>query len=123
MFEPVSPYERIYERARKECTDAEFAARIGWYLHHGFVFSTPDFFIMGRNCWRETLPLVKPDEYFDRMDGDCWYIAAFAGDMSKAWSILPWPLPWIAFQREHAGTKELQFVEISRLKRLTHAAA
>ena len=106
-----SPYERIYERARKECTDAEFAARIGWHLHHGFVFSTPDFGIMG-----VARAYTNPPR-------NAWYIEAFAGDMSKAWSILPWELPWVAFQREHAGTKELQFVEISRLKRLTHAAA
>ncbi len=104
----MNPYERIYERARQETSDAEFAARVGWYMQYGFLFATPDFFIMGKVADGRT---------------DCWYIEAMAGDMAKAWSILPHELPWIAFERTHGGTKELQFVRIEDLRRLTHHVA
>ena len=80
----------------------DFAQALERNYQQGFVFSTPDFFIMGRE-----------------LDGG-WFIDSFAGDMDKAWDILPYELPTVAFQR---FDNDLRFVPIERLRRLTKHVA
>ena len=76
----MSPIDRIaVEYARR---GLDFAAQLERNYAQGFVFSTPDFFIMGRQS-----------------DYCTWFIEAFSGDMSKAWAILPYELPYIAYYR------------------------
>lgn len=103
----MSPYETI--RLKYEASEHEKPWK--WWLEYhyerGFVFSTPDFFAMGR------VTSKSPG-----MD-DCWYIFAFAGDMAKCWSILPWPLPWVAFERILDGKRDLRFYRLEDLRRHT----
>jgi hypothetical protein len=80
----------------------DFAEALERNYQQGFVFSTPTFFIMGS----------------DR-DG-AWFIEGMAGDMSRAWSILPYELPRMTFER---FDNNLRSVPLSSLKRLTHHAA
>lgn len=77
----------------------DFASALEWNYQHGFVFSTPDFFIMGS----------------DR-DGS-WFVEGMAGDMSKAWSILPYELPSVTFYR---FDNELHSLPLAVVKRLTY---
>ena len=92
----MTPLDRIaVEYAQK---GHDFAEALERNYREGFVFSTPDFFIMGRE--RE----------------GSWFIEAFAGDMAKAWSILPYELPFISFER---FDNSLRFVSLSVLRRLT----
>lgn len=77
----------------------DFAAALERNYAHGFVFSTPDYFIMGR----------------EREGG--WFIEGMAGDMSKAWSILPYDLPTLAFERFDNCLRSLP---LSVVKRLTY---
>lgn len=77
----------------------DFADALERNYQQGFVFSTPDFFIMGRE-----------------LDGG-WFIEGMAGDTSKAWSILPYELPYVTFER---FDNDLRRVAIGRLKRLTY---
>jgi hypothetical protein len=98
-----------------------FGYYIDWHFKHGFVFSTPDFFIMGRAAPKGVIEAdgVKLTWFPEWWNCDTWYIHAMSGDMSKAWSILPWELPWIAFERVRCGKRELTFIETGRLRRLT----
>lgn len=80
----------------------DFAQALERNYQGGFVFSTPEFFIMGRE-----------------LEGG-WFIDSFAGDMDKAWAILPYELPYVAFQR---FDNDLRFVLIERLRRLTKHVA
>ena len=80
-------------------TGYDFAAALERNYQRGFVFSTPDFFIMG---WD---------------DGGAWFIDGAAGDLSKAWSVLPYELPIIRFVRKDL---ELRSYPLSVVKRLTH---
>ena len=80
----------------------DFAAALERNYQEGFVFSTPDFFIMGRE-----------------VEG-AWFIEAFAGDMDRAWSILPYELPFVSFQR---FDNSLRFIPIERLRRLSKHVA
>lgn len=81
--------------------DEDFAAALERNYRDGFVFSTPSFFIMGR----------PHDER-----PNTWFIEAMAGDCSKAWDILPYPMGWIAFYR---FDKELHIVPAEALRRLS----
>lgn len=92
----MSPFDEIalvYERR-----GWAFAPALAANLNDGFVFSTPEFFIMGRER------------------GDAWFIEAFAGDTAKAWSILPWEKPFVEFQR---FDNVLRRVPIGTLRRMT----
>ena len=77
----------------------DFASALERNYQQGFVFSTPDFFIMGRE-----------------LNGG-WFIEGMAGEMARAWSILPYPLPTITFAR---FDNNLRSVPLSVVKRLTH---
>lgn len=83
----------------------DFAAALERNYAEGFVYATPFFFVMGRAVARvEGGPV------------DAWFIEAMAGDTQRAWSILPWELPWIGFQRFDS---DLRFYPIGTLRRLT----
>lgn len=114
------------DRIKQTYLDRPEAHPLEWYLHwhleHGYVFCTPDFFVMGFPVNKHRL---GNDEHpFDcyKPDGDCWYVFAMAGNMAKAWSIMPWPLPFIGWHRDRVGKpggKDLQLVPLHRIQRLT----
>jgi hypothetical protein len=89
------------------------------YLHfiNGFVFSTPEFFIMGRAVvsTEDHSEIVNPAVSFPRVRCDCWHIYLMAGDTAKAWSIMPWPLPLFSFERRN----ELRFYQSERIRKLS----
>lgn len=122
----VTPIERIREEYSLHPREQPFEYYLNWHLQHGFVFSTPDYFIMGRAIFRanteaETLDLINSLVFVEEIDAEAWYVHAMAGDMSKAWEILPWPLPYIAFERLRGDRMELTVLHLERMKRLSHA--
>lgn len=119
----LSPYERISAEYEARPREKPFAYYVAWHFINGFVFSTPEFFIMGRPinkgyCERNGVPLCPPEtgQY-----ADTWYLHAFAGDMQKAWSILPYPLPYIAWERMREARLELTVIAFDRIKSLSLA--
>ena len=94
----MSPWERIVAKYAEK-GDQSLGRALDFNLAHGFVFSTPAFFIMGRQS-----------------DYCTWFIEAFAGDMGKAWDILPYPLEWIAYYR---FDKTLHRLPLSVVRRYT----
>lgn len=86
------------------------------HLMGGFVYSTPDYFIMGRPVMRSApqAQIVDPTVAFPKEDCDTWHIYLLAGDPRPAWSIMPWPLAWFSFERGN----ELRFYPVDRIKRL-----
>ena len=88
----------------------------------GFYYATPSFFIMGRPVIKSAMQVLitDPSWVFDWDLCDCWYVHGMAGDIAKAWSILPWELPWIGFCRGALDpTNELRFYRTSALRRHT----
>lgn len=73
------------------------------HMRSGYVFSTPESFIMGRPVWREAPPVELYDiEYaFPRVIQDAWFVWAYAGDIAHALRFLPYRLPWVIFQRKN----------------------
>lgn len=118
----MTPIDLIREEYRLHPREESFQTYLDWHLENGFVFSTPDFFIMGRRVNKDHIERLGIDfcpTY--EMFADCWYVHAMAGDISKAWDILPYPLPYIAFERKRGETLELTCVKTERMKRLSHA--
>lgn len=123
----MSPFERMAEKYRLNPQEQSFEWYCDWHARYGFFYATPEFFVMGRPI-RMSDGQAGIDAMTKRgLDNeglcDTWYIHAFSGDMAKAWSILPWEMPLIAFERLRSGKRELTFVETERLKRLTSNAA
>ncbi len=117
----MSPYERIAAEYTARPRQQTFSYYWVWHCLHGFAFATPDFCIFGRAinkgyCERNGVPLYAAtgDE------ADTWYLHGFAGDMSKAWSILPYPLPYIAWERMRGNRLELTVIPLDRIRQMTH---
>jgi hypothetical protein len=93
----MSPIDRAALSFVKHGVD--FAAALERNYQDGFVFSTPDYFIMGREV------------------AEGWFIEGMAGDFTRAWSILPYELPKIGFER---FDNNLRFYPIETLRRMTN---
>ena len=118
-----SPYGRLVEAYEPLIgLGWSFDEMVRWYCLNGFVHSTPSFFVMGRPVPK----LAPPDEIlsptiFRPNCCDAWYCHAVAGDMSKAWTMLPWELPWMCFDRQTGNhqDKGLRFYRLDKLRSLS----
>jgi len=120
----MTPLDRIAEFYAKHPQELSFESYLNWHLENGCVFSTSDFFIMFRAI--KTYPTEGQTRHgidnfaiWDRSEQNCWYVHAMAGNMSKCWSILPYPLGFIAFDRIRDGTRELTILPTERIRRLS----
>lgn len=70
---------------------------------HGYVFSTPESFIMGRPVDKAALieEILDIEFAFPREKHSAWLVWAFAGDIRHALRFLPYRLPWVIFQRKN----------------------
>lgn len=97
---------KLYEQRDREHS-------FDWYVweHHnhpeGFVFSTPDYFVMGSRLASKGYGPI-----------DTWFVYAMAGDLSKVWSILPYDLPLVAWERQTPYGKKLHFYRANRIRAL-----
>lgn len=87
------------------------------HLMNGFVFSTPEYFIMGRPVISTATyeQITDPDHAFPREQCDCWHIHLMAGDTRPAWAIMPWPLALFSFERRN----DLRFYPVERIRKLS----
>jgi hypothetical protein len=93
---------------------------VRWHLKHGFVFSTPDAFVMGRAVNKDApkAEILGLAHLFPREECNAWYLFAASGDMGKMWKFLPFSLGWVCWTRIRDPQSELVFVETERLTRL-----
>ena len=111
---PLELARRVYDL---EPCARTFWEDVDWHLLNGFVFSTPDFFVMGR-------PVISSAEQ-SKIVGlhlfppglcDCWHVYLQAGDMSRAWGMLPWELPLVSFERNNV----LRVHHLASIRRFCH---
>lgn len=114
MKMPVEDAAEVYQR---EGCARTFREDLELHLLNGFVFSTPEFFAMGRAVVKSANPrvLVDPAHVFPAAECDCWHVYLFAGRMHRAFEIIPWELPWFSFERGN----ELRFYPVSSIRRLS----
>jgi hypothetical protein len=114
---PFDQAAQLYERF--SCT-ATFAEHLEWYLQHGYVFSTPQLFLMGRPVELSSFHHEKLLQH-DPAHCDCWYVHLFAGDLSS-WT-WPYPLPYLAWHRmkDASRGRQLRVYPAERIVSCTHA--
>lgn len=68
-------------------------------LHGGYVFITPDCFLMGRPIRRDwpSKDIANPAKVAS--DPDCWHVWLMAGELSALLALIPYPLPFVSFHR------------------------
>lgn len=100
----------VYER---EPCARSFREDLEAHLLHGHVFSTPEYFCMGRAVRRDAdaADIVNPWVSFPMAECDAWMVYLVAGDMRAAWSCFPKLLPWVGFERSN----RLRWVSFARL--------
>lgn len=115
MSLPFVEASRVYKR---EACARTFEQDLHWHFENGFVFSRPDFFIMGRAVVSTaSYELIVGQYRFPSVVCDAWHVYLAAGNLMKAWEILPWELPLLTFERNN----ELRKVPVAAMRRLCGA--
>ena len=68
----MSPYEKIAQKYFDNPQEAPFGDYVEWFLRNGYVFSTPEYFVMGKNC-RRLAPVEQIcdcEHVFDEKESD-----------------------------------------------------
>jgi hypothetical protein len=97
----MTPVERAAEAHRDDNSPRSFREDLEAHLLHGYVFSTPEYFVMGRpvKSMGNPIDLVNPWVNWPREDCDAWLVYLASGDMHQALSCVPYPLPWVMYER------------------------
>ena len=121
----MTPYDQaaqVYEQ--EECVHT-FLEDLEYYHRYGYVFSTPDYFVMGRPVCRDWPPewIVNPIDHHADIQCDLineltlppnlWHIALMSGDTFNVWETLPYRLPGISIEKRN----KLKFYSYDRLQR------
>lgn len=117
----MSPFQTAVISYQKEPQNVPFEDYLEWHFRNGFVFSTPDMFVMGR-----AIHITEGNEELTQSDIDgfkrwpseeqnAWYVHMFSGDLSQLFKYMPYPLPMLAFERVRSGKRELQIVSLNRI--------
>lgn len=100
----MSPYDQCKEKYEESEHDKSWLDMLAWYGAEGFVFLTPNYCAVGIEA---------------EVEGKtCWYVAAAAGNLSRMWEVLPYPLEWVCFRRMLGGKEELRLYRTEDLRRM-----
>jgi hypothetical protein len=75
----MTPWQRAKQWHDANVTDESFEETLGWHLTHGLVYSTPEVFLLARECrW-------DGEEMHDDGEPNAWFVelAASAGHASS----------------------------------------
>src|ERR1043165_6791482 len=89
----MTPVERAKSLLGSDWLDALEA-----HLLNGFVFSTPEAFLMGRPVPRGA-ELLDPWQSWPREECDAWFVWIGVGRAARLLSLMPYPLPWVGWER------------------------
>lgn len=112
----MTPFEQavaVYER--EGCAES-FREDLEAHLLNGYVFSTPDTFLMGRLVQHDADPALILNPWHRFETGDCWMVYLAAGNIVREverW--MPYRLPYVAWEREN----KLRVWSVERLLRFT----
>ena len=93
----MTPVEAIAAKYERE--GVSFRAVLESHLLHGYVFSGPSWFVMGRAVQSTATASELLDFTHPFPTPDAWLITAAAGDWCAALRLFPRPLPWVLWQR------------------------
>lgn len=98
----MTPYEQAATWHIEHCPGVPFREVLEAHLFSGYVISTPERFVLGRQVnhdWSEER-LLEPMDTDEQ--GDCWMVWLWAGDVKGWMEVVPFPLPYLCW---HRGTR------------------
>lgn len=116
-------FNAMLDLHRHSGREQEFWPIMSWYLSHGYVVNTPEFFALYQPVLRSQSDNVHPD--YTRVcrpeNPDAWYIHALAGNLAAFGQSLPHPLPFVGFGRaKGADWKPTKWLAFQRLHQLIY---
>ena len=113
----MTPYEEAALVYSREACLRSFRDDLHLHMMNGYVISRPDFFVMGRHVNSKADPrlIVDASYLFTPSECDCWHLHCMAGDIPALFSVLPFPLPLVSFERKN----ELRFYPLESFRRLS----
>jgi hypothetical protein len=111
----MKPIQQLRELYQKNPQTGGMLNHFMAHLETGYIFSNPEFFVMGRAIKRDApwCDITNPWHSFPREEQDTWFIFAFAGRTSQnLLTYFPYPLTWVAWSRRN---KPLRFHPFERL--------
>ena len=97
-----------------EACPRSFQEDLEAHLLNGYVFSTPEFFVMGRVVDSAAAPAEIVNPWVSFRHGDAWLIYLLAGSIGKALERLPYELPRIGWERGNV----LRFWPLAKICRI-----
>jgi hypothetical protein len=79
--------------------EMSFGEVVEAHAQGGYVFITPEFFLLGRRVARDWDEARRCDPWQVDPAGDCWHVWLAAGDWRGWERFLPYRLPWVSFHR------------------------
>lgn len=110
----MSPIDKARQVYSQEPCARTFDEDLRLHLKFGYVFSTPEFFIMGRPVDSTAEYHLVTDPSLQFPEPDAWLVYLAAGDLSMFWTIKPFDLPYIGWERDNA----LRFYPSERLEKI-----
>jgi|GEM_PF-1336530 len=101
----------------KALLGADWLEALEAHLLHGFVFSTPEAFLMGRPVPRAA-EIRDPWQTWPRAECDAWFVWVGVGRAVGLLSLMPYPLPWIGWHRVGRGWSENHWWPADKVSRL-----
>lgn len=81
-----------------------FGQYVEQYMNNGYVFSTPDVFLVARPVMRDADAELIADPLYPFLEHeiDAWFVAIAAGDPRLFWTFCPFELDYVGYQRTAA---------------------
>lgn len=115
MVGPKARASRVYDL---EPCDRTFFEDLAIHRRYGVVIDTPKVFVMGRPVRKDAPISLVLDPTYRFSDPDAWLVWLLAGDLQEALRLMPYPLPWLGWQRRNRlrwwGAVELAEAATSR---------
>lgn len=117
---PIETAAAVY--ASEPCARS-FREDLEAHLLGGHVHSTPTAFVMARPVMRaaDYELLTNPWVTWRREDADAWLVYLAAGDVAEMLGFLPFPLPWIGWERDNRLRWHGFESALARLQRRFHS--
>ena len=95
----MTPFHRAAQWHLTHCPDHPLAPIVEAHFQNGYVFNTPELFIMARQVSYEWPDEEILDPWQSDPQGSVWHVWLYAGDMKAITKLIPYDLPYITFHR------------------------
>jgi hypothetical protein len=113
---PIQIARYIHEKYRM--VGLPFEEKLGEHLKHGYVYNSPECFIMGRpvDSKADSDDILDYSKEFS--EPDCWYVCLAVGikKLNDLINLMPYDLPLVGWQRMSG---DIRYYNTKRLKKFT----